>query len=226
MKRLVGVIVAGMVAMSIVGSAGGASAAPSRGSKATVWVLHAVPGATVDVCVGNTEVKSNFNYGRRFSAKLPAGSYRLSIHAAKAGDCTGATIKATTVDLKANKNYTVAAGLGAKGGVRLYAFKNDLSPIHGAKARVTVRHVAAAPSVDVWVNGAPAIKRFVAGEEATVALPAPADYTVRVAPKGTTTTVIGPRTFSLDKGMAYQVFAAGTADAGYRFLVLAQEPAA
>ena len=225
MKRLVGVIVAGMVAMSVMG-AGAASATPSRGGKATVWVLHAVPGAKVDVCVGSTEVKSNFTYGGKFSAKLPAGTYKLSIHAAKAGDCTGATIKAATVDLKANKNYTVVAGLRSKGSVALYAFKNDLSPIHGAKARVTVRHVAAAPSVDVWVNGSAAIKGFVPGEEATVALSAPADYTVRVAPKGTTTTVIGPRTFSLDKGMAYQVFAAGTADAGYRFFVLAQEPAA
>jgi len=218
MKKITGLIVAGMVAMSVFAAGGVASAA---GGKATVWVVHAVPGATVDVCVNGAEVKSNFMYKSKFSAKLPEGNYNVSIRAAKAGTCTGDIIKYLNVDLMANKNYTLAAGLTGKGAVKLYAFKNDLSPIHDGKARVQVRHIAGAPTVDVWVNGAPAITGFISGEEATVALPN-GDYTVRVAPKGTTTTVIGPRTFDLSKGMAYQVFAVGSADAGYRFLVLAQ----
>jgi Domain of unknown function (DUF4397) len=76
--------------------------------------------------------------------------------------------------------------------------------------------------VDVWVNGAPAIRKFPNGDEAKVKLPA-GEYTVRVAPAGTTTTVIGPRTFDLSGGTAYQVFATGNADAGFNFLVLAQK---
>jgi hypothetical protein len=218
MRRAIGLAVAAMVAASVFVAGGGVAAAAG---KATVHVLHAVPGATVDVCVNKSEVKSNFTYKSSFTAQLPAGNHNVSVRAAKAGECTGDIIKYANLDLTAKKNYTVVAGLTSKGAPRLFAYKNDLSPIGDGKARVQVRHVAAAPSVDVWVNGATAIRGFTTGEEATVALPK-GDYTVRVAPKGTTTTVIGPRTFSLEKGIAYQVYAVGSADAGYRFLVLAQ----
>jgi hypothetical protein len=218
MKRLMGLAVAGMVAASVFMTGGIAAA----GGKATVHVLHAVPGAKVDVCVNGAEVKSNFTYKSSFTAQLPEGSYNVSVRAASSGECKGDIIKFANLDLMGNKNYTVVAGLTGKGAPRLFAFKNNMSNIKDGAARVQVRHVAAAPTVDVWVNGAPAITGFVSGEEATVALPE-GDYTVRVAPKGTTTTVIGPRTFSLSEGIAYQVYAVGSADAGYRFLVLAQE---
>jgi hypothetical protein len=217
MKRLIGMAVAGMVAASVFMTGGAAVAA----GKATVHVLHAVPGAKVDVCVNKAEVKSNFTYKSSFTAQLPQGNHNVSVRAAEAGECTGDIIKFANLDLVGNKNYTVVAGLTSKGAPRLFTYKNDMSPIADNKARVQVRHVAAAPSVDVWMNGAPAITSFTTGEEATVALPK-GDYTVRVAPKGTTTTVIGPRTFSLAEGTAYQVYAVGSGDAGYRFLVLAQ----
>jgi hypothetical protein len=217
MKRLIGLAVAGMMAASVLMTGGAATA----GGKATVHVLHAVPGAKVDVCVNKAEVKSNFTYKSHFTAQLPAGNYNVSVRAASSGECKGDIIKYANVDLTANKNYTLVAGLTGKGAPRLFAYKNDMSPIADHKARVQVRHVAAAPTVDVWVNGAPAITGFISGEEATVALHE-GDYTVRVAPKGTTTTAIGPRTFSLSEGTAYQVFAVGSGDAGYRFLVLAQ----
>jgi len=218
MKKFIGLAVAGMVAASVFMAGGVATAAKNP---ATVHVLHAVPGAKVDVCVDDSEVRSNFTYKSTFTAELPAGSYKVAVRAAAAGECEGDVIKSATYDLAANKNYTVVAGLTGKGAPRLFAFKNNMSDIKDGVARVQVRHVAAAPTVDVWVNGAPAITGFTSGEEATVALPE-GDYTVRVAPKGTTTTAIGPRTFSLSEGMAYQVFAVGSGDAGYRFLVLAQ----
>ncbi len=219
MKKFIGLAVAGMVAASVFMAGGVATAAGHK--SATVHVLHAVPGAKVDVCVDNNEVKSNFTYKGHFMAELPAGSYKVAVRAAAAGECQGDVIKSAKYDLAANKNYTVVAGLTGKGAPRLFAFKNNMSNIKDGVARVQVRHVAAAPTVDVWVNGAPAITGFTSGEEATVALHE-GDYTVRVAPKGTTTTAIGPRTFSLSEGMAYQVYAVGSADAGYRFLVLAQ----
>jgi hypothetical protein len=220
MRRTMGLLVAGMVAMSIFATAGTAVA---QARPATVHVLHAVPGATVEVCVNGAEVKSRFNYKNRFTAELPAGGYRVVIRAAAPGECEGDRIRGATVDLKAGKNYTLAAGLGRGGGVKLFAFGNSVGEIQkNGHARVQVRHIAAAPRVDVWVNGAPAIRRFAPGAQATVALPK-GSYTVRVAPAGTTTTVIGPRTFDLSAGTAYQVFATGNGEAGYSFLVLAQK---
>ena len=217
MKRGIGFAAAAVTALSLF--AGGSASAAGT---ATVNVLHGVPGAKVDVCVDKMEVRSGFTYGSSFSAALQAGEHNVSVRAATAGECTGDIIKYARVDLTAGRNYTFVAGLTAKGAPRLYAFRNSVRDIRDDFARVQVRHVAGAPSVDVWVNGASAIRSFIPGEQATVALPE-GDYTVRVALKGTTTTVIGPRTFSLSDGTAYQVYALGSADAGYRFAVLAQE---
>ena len=216
MKRTIGLVAALMVAATLLLPAA-ASAAPM----ARVWVLHGVPGAIVDVCVNGDEVRSDFEYGQKFSAELPAGTYHASIHAAQAGDCTGALIKGKEVDLDGGKNYTLAAGLNQGGKVRLFAFLNKLADVANGTARVQVRHVAAAPQVDVWVNGSVAIRNFRNGAEATVRLPK-GNYEVAVSPKGTTTVVIGPRRFELDGHMAYQIFATGTGEAGYRFFLLAQ----
>ena len=218
MKRTIGLLVSGLVGLSLLSTAGVASA---QGANGTLHVLHGVPGATVDVCVDGAEVKSNFTYKNRFTAELAAGEYRVVIRAAESGECTGARVRGANVTLDGGKNYTAAAGLSKRGNVKLFAFANDVRDLRNGVARVEIRHVAAAPRVDVWVNGSPAIRKFPNGDEAKVKLPA-GDYTVRVAPAGTRTTVIGPRTFDLSGGTAYQVFATGNADAGYTFLVLAQ----
>jgi Domain of unknown function (DUF4397) len=219
MKRLRGIAATALAGLSLLAGPGSASGA---GRTATVSVLHGVPGVKVDVCVDKAEVSSGFTYGSSFSAKLPAGQHNVSVRAAKAGQCTGDIIRYAKVDLTAGRNYSLVAGLTAKGAPRLYAFRNSIRDVRTGYARAQVRHVAGAPSVDVRVNGARAIRGFIPGEQATVALPK-GDYTVRVVPKGTRTTVIGPRTFSLEAGTAYQLYAVGSADAGYRFAVLAQD---
>jgi hypothetical protein len=218
MKRLIGMVVAGMVATSVLALGGTAAAA----RPATVNVVHGVPGAKVDVCVNGDEVKSGFVYTQKFAAELPAGEYKLAIKLAEPGNCDGALVRTKNVELKGGKNYTVIAGLTKKGSPKLFAFMNKMGDLAKGEARVQVRHTAAAPAVDVWVNDAPAITKFKPGAEATVVLPK-GDYRVAVAPAGTTTVVIGPRMFELSGGMAYQVFAVGSGDAGYRFLVVAQE---
>ena len=221
MKRFLGLLTAGMVAFSLMAAAGSASADTAKAAKAKLWVLHGVPGAKVDVCVNGAEAKSNFTYKQRFSADLVAGTYKVQVRAAESGTCTGAVILSANPKLRAGKNYTAVAGLNAKGSPKLFLFGNDVRKTDAGNARLSVRHTAAAPAVDVWANGAPLVTKVRNGDSWTAQVPEH-DYTVRVAPHGTTITVIGPRTFSLDKGMAYQVYATGSAKAGYIFQVLAQ----
>lgn len=217
MKRSIA-IVAVVAAVALLASFGVSSAATGD---ATVHVVHGVPGVKVDVCVDGAEVRSGFAYTGRFSTALPAGEYRVAIRLASPGTCDGDVVRTRLVELVAGKNYTLIAGLSAAGGPKLFAFVNRMGALADGKARVQVRHTAAAPAVDVLVNGAAAIPSLLPGAETTVALPE-ADYRVAVVPAGTHTVVIGPRTFALEAGSAYQIFAVGNADAGYRFLVLAQ----
>lgn len=217
MKRNI-VIVAVVTAVSLLASFGVSAAATGD---ATVHVVHGVPGVKVDVCVNGAEVRSGFSYTGRFTTGLPAGEYRVAIRLASPGECDGKVVRVRTVELAAGKNYTLIAGLTAAGSPKLFAFINRMGPLADDSARVQVRHTAAAPAVDVRVNGAVAIPSLLPGAEANVVLP-DGDYRVAVAPAGTHTIVIGPRTFDLDDDTAYQIFAVGNAKAGYRFLVLAQ----
>jgi hypothetical protein len=216
-KRIAATLVAGMVAASMMVTAGAASA----GGMAKVWVLHAVPGATVDVCVDGSEVRSNFQYKQRFAAELPAGTYNLQVRLAASGECTGTLVLEADKRFKAGTNSTVVAGLDAAGNPALFRFGNNLDDTKGDNARISVRHTAAAPLVDVWVNRAPLIEDFANGQSVTTQVD-PGSYTTRVVLAGTDTTAIGPRTFALDSDMAYQVYAAGNGSAGFIFLVLAQ----
>jgi hypothetical protein len=218
-KGIMGAMATVVVALSLV--AGGAGSATAAAGKATLWVLHGVPGAKVDVCVNRAEVKSNFTYGQQFSASLPAGSYRVSVRAAASGTCTGAIILYAHPTLKAGGNYTAVAGLGVLGKPSLFLFKNDVRKTAAGAARLSIRHTAAAPRVDVWADGSKLISGLRWGASSTMTVPR-GSYRVAVAPAGTTTIVIGPQTFKLAAGQAYQVYATGSAKAGYRFQVIAQ----
>jgi uncharacterized protein YaiE (UPF0345 family) len=216
MHRMIGLIASVAIAAGAFLLPTAAIAAPN----ATVWVLHGVPGAKVDVCVNGAEVASNFTYGNRFSASLPDGAYRVAIRAAEPGTCTGEVVKRRRVAVDAGKNYSLVAGLSGGGAVRIFAFQNRIGDTSG-DARLQVRHTAAAPAVDVWAEGSPLFTDLTSGEEATAVVP-PASYEVAVALAGTMTVAIGPRTFELSDDMAYQVYATGNGSAGYRFMVLAQ----
>jgi hypothetical protein len=217
-------LAAATAALALSTLAGTASAAPSG---ATVWVAHGIPGAKVDVCVGTTEVKSNFRYGRTFQLTgVAAGDYVLKVYLADPRPCKGALVTSKNVTLTDGLNATVVARyIGAKPGLQV--FVNDLSLADAAKASVTVRHAATAPTVDVWVNGgaAPTVENLARGQSAgPLEVPA-AVYSWWVSADGDYQPVIGPSVAQLAGGTAYQILAVGTNVQNYRFIVIGQTAA-
>ena len=81
---------------------------------------------------------------------------------------------------KAGGNYTVVANLDAKGDPTVTPFENDISSLSAGEARVTVRHVAAAPKVDIEANG-DVLATLVNGKEAVAVVPADT-YDVGIVP--------------------------------------------
>ena len=219
-RRTTALLITGLLAGSIA-AAGPAAAGKGPSAKATLWVVHGVPGATVEICVDGAEVRSGFEYGQRFSARLPAGTYDVEVRADDPATCEGAKVLAASPTLEANKNYTAVAGLASAGAPKLFLFRNEVRAVTDDYARLTVRHTAAAPKVDVLVNGRALLQDFSNGDEATVRVRED-DYRVRVNVANTKTTAIGPKTLDLEDGRAYQVFAVGNGDAGYRLLVLSE----
>jgi len=185
---------------------------------ATVSVLHAIPAGlgadSVDVFAGAALLIDNFTPGTLETLTVPAGSYDLAVYADGEGPDNGTPIlSADGVAVPAGANATVTANLDADGAPALNVFVNDTDPLDAGQARVTVRHIAAAPAVDVLVDGAAAFSNVMNPEEGVAVLPA-GDYEAAVALAGTTDPVLGPTTLALAEGVNTIVYAWGSAADG------------
>jgi uncharacterized protein DUF4397 len=198
----------------------GAGTASASGT-ASLNVVHGIPGADVNVCLNGSVAISDFNPGEVVTGvAAPAGTYDVKVVAL--GDTCGdpAIVGADNVDLGGGKDYTAVAYLDEGGAPTLGLFRNNVAPVTRGSSRLTIRHTAAAPAVDVWVNGNRLLRDVPNGASATLAVPSGV-YAAWVSMPGGYRPVIGPAVLKLKGGMAYQVYAWGNATAGYAFAVVA-----
>ncbi|SFB80207.1 DUF4397 domain-containing protein [Streptomyces aidingensis] len=180
--------------------------------QAEVSVFHGIPGLTVDVYAGDSQLLSGFEPGTVADpVTLDPGSYDIQIFEAGADPADAQPELEQTVEVKAGDNATVAAHLTEEGDPELTTFTNDTGELSGGDARLTVRHVAAAPAVDVRVDGDPVVAGLVNPEQATAVLPA-GTITADVVLEGTDDAAIGPADLELAEGTNTIVYAWGSAD--------------
>ncbi len=178
---------------------------------ATVSVLHGVPGATVDVYANGKPLLTDFKPGTLTDpVMLPGGTYDLKVTAAGAGESGDAVIEAKGVTVPAGANITVVAHLSADGKPVLTPYVNDTAMVPAGQARLTVRHDAAAPAVDIRANGAVALKGLTNPNEAKAVVPA-GTIKADVVLAGTDTVAIGPADLTLKEGTNTIVYAWGSA---------------
>ena len=140
---------------------------------ATVYVGHGIPGEDaenalslssgtldpslpVDVVVNGNCLLTGFTLGE-FAGPLTlgAGTYTASVHPAdSAAPCsTPAVIGPANIPVEADTNATILAHLTNEGGLGAGVFPNNVSATSDPeKARISVHHAAAAPTVDVAVE--------------------------------------------------------------------------
>jgi hypothetical protein len=207
-------IVAGfmLAGSSLVFGAVAANAAPGD---AMVTVIHGIPNTTVDVYVDDAAAAGapalpNFQPGTVTEPiALAPGAHQVTIFAAGTKVSPVLNVSET---LTANANVSLIANLDAAGAPALTAFVNDVSAIPSGKARLVVRHTAAAPAVDVRADGAVAFPNLVNGQQAAADL-APGTISADVVLAGTPTVVIGPAPLTLTAGTETIVYAIGSATA-------------
>ena len=185
---------------------------------ATVSVLHGIPegaGAdVVDVYAGDAMLIDNLTPGSLETLVVPEGTYDLAVYADGEGPDGGtAVLEAAGVEVPGGANATVTANLDGDGNAALNVFVNDISEVAAGDARLTVRHVAAAPAVDIRADGSVLMENLVNPEEAIADVPA-GPYTADVVLQGTDTVAIGPADLSLGEGTNTIVYAWGSAEAG------------
>jgi hypothetical protein len=192
-----------------------ASPASAQTGDATVSVLHAVPGLTVDVYANGEELIPDFEPGTLTDPlTLPAGSYDLAVFAdGDDPDNADPAIEANGVEVPAGANATVVAHLDEQGNPVLTPFVNDVSATAPGEARLVVRHTAAAPAVDVRADGDVLFSGLANPDEESGDVPA-GTYSADVTLAGENDAVLGPADLDLAEGTATIVYAWGSAEEG------------
>ncbi|MGE0141955.1 MAG: DUF4397 domain-containing protein [Planctomycetota bacterium] len=175
---------------------------------ARLSVLHGVPGlpSPVDV-VANGGTLFSFDYlDKRGPLNLPAGTYNVEVRLA------GNPILSANLNLASGTSYTAIAHLDAVGTPRLSLFTNNETALALPKSRLTVRHTAQAPAVDVVLeqNGqrVATIPNLTNPNEA-VADVAPGIYAASLFVAGTNTRAFGPVSLAVEDGVSYGIHAVG-----------------
>jgi hypothetical protein len=191
--------------------AAGALAVPAQAQDgAQLSVLHGVPGLTVDVYVNGERTLDDFEPGDLAGPlELPAGTYSVAITAADAADDSEPAIGPVDLPLEAGVNYTAVAHLDESGAPTANLFTNDTSPTAAGEGRLTVRHTAAAPAVDVLAGGSAVISGLANPDEEVLDLPA-GTVSAAVAAAGTTEPVLGPADVPVTEGVNTIVYAWGS----------------
>jgi hypothetical protein len=208
-RRLLSLVSAGALALAFAAVGVG----PAHGaSTATVSILHGVPDATVDVYANRKALLENFKPGTLTDPQmLPAGSYDLKVVKAGDGPDGDAIMSANDVKVPGGANVTVVAHLTESGKPTLTPYANDVSSLPAGKARVIVRHDAAAPEVDVRASGEPVFTDLANPKEESAEID-PGTVKADVVLAGTDDVVIGPASLKVAEGTTTIVYAWGSAE--------------
>ena len=189
-------------------------AAFAQSSDGTVTVVHGVPGLDVDVYVNDALTLPGFTYGTVTDPlTLPAGDYDIDIRGAGA-DASSDPVLTELVTLPAGANATIEANLDGSGNPGISVWVNDISTIAAGNGRVTVRHTAAAPNVDILANDGALFADVPNGAEGVADVPA-GDYNIKVTAAGDASTVVTEvDPFNVPEGTNVIVYAIGDLGAG------------
>ncbi|MEU8002281.1 DUF4397 domain-containing protein [Catellatospora sp. NPDC049111] len=210
----------GAVAAAVTATAGLATATPAYAATSKVSVVHGIPATPVDVWVNGKVTLKDFKPGDVAGPlDLPEGSYDLDL--TKPGEpIDKAILSVDGAKVPGGANISIVAHLDAAGTPKITPFVNDVSKVGAGKARLIVRHTAAAPAVDVRAGGTPVFKGLTNPEEAKADLPA-GTVSADVVLAGTTTVAIPATDVTLKEGTATIVYATGSAE-GKNLGVVAQ----
>lgn len=211
MKR----IIAGLAAIAAVLIAPGAAGAQDA---PTITLIHGIPAATVDVAVDGDVVVPGFKFGDTQDLSAFAGQTLVNLEVRAAGTDTVVIGPLAKFAVPAEGNWTVIAHLDASGKPTLTPFENNTDATAEGKGRVTVRHAAAAPAVDLVVGDSRPVENAANGASAELELPAGQIAGAKIAPTGGDPIADVP-TVTLKAGTNLIVYAVGAlADNSLTFL--------
>ncbi|WBB82047.1 DUF4397 domain-containing protein [Micromonospora sp. WMMD882] len=199
------------VAVATFAGVSAVTATPAYAATSQVSVVHGIPDTPVDVYVNGEKTLDNFQPGDVAGPlDLAEGAYDIAL--TRPGQPVGSAILSVDdAQVPGGANISIAAHLDANGQPKITPFVNDTAKVDAGKARLIVRHTAAAPAVDVRAGGEPVFEDLTNPNEAKADVDAGA-VSADVVLAGTDTVAIGPAELNLAEGTATVVFAIGSAE--------------
>jgi hypothetical protein len=174
-----------ILAAAILGAGAASPLAAHAQESATVNLMHGIPAATVDVVVDGEVVIPGFEPGTMQDLSAFAGQTLTNVEVRAAGTEDVVIGPIAELAVPDSGNWTVVAHLDAEGTPTLTPFENDTSELAAGQGRLTVRHTAAAPAVDVVLaDGSRPFTNLANPDEAAADLPAGEIAGASVAPTG------------------------------------------
>jgi hypothetical protein len=176
---------------------------------AAVSVVHGIPGLPAPVSVrANGGTLFTFDYKDiRGPLLVPPGTYAFDVV------LNGNPVLTRTDTVARGDDVTIVAHLDGQSTPQLSAFANDTTPLAPSQSRVTVRHLAVAPAVDVGVTGlngfAATLPNLTNGTSTTAPL-STNNLQVRLFAAGTSNLAFGPLGFFTAPNVRYEFFAVGS----------------
>jgi Domain of unknown function (DUF4397) len=187
-----------------------ASSAWAQGEPSEVTIVHGLPRFTADIYVDGELLLSGFQPREATDPmELPADTYAVDIRDAGAAESSDPVLSAD-LEVPPGRNLSVVAHLDEGGNPTVSVFDNDVSRIAPGRARLLVRHQAAAPPVDVQVNGE-SLFAVASGEQAERSLPA-STLDLAVTATDGAEMLVEPTTVDLQEGVAHFVYLIGSSE--------------
>jgi hypothetical protein len=186
-----------------------------------VFVIHGIPGVAVDVYAGAAggpipSAPTIAGFTPKQVVEVPgvgAGTYDIRIFAQGANPLTSTPVIAVLgARIPDNVELSILAHLDGAGAPTATVYRNDNSPVAAGWARVSVRHAAAAPAVQLTAGGVPklALTNPYFGDLEVPAATIPLQLQVPFT--GAPITPVA--TLSFQSGTRYFVYAIGSISAG------------
>lgn len=185
-------------------------------NSAVLTVIHAIPAGfgadKVDVYSNDALVVNDATPGATKSFTLEPGTQRVAIYAdgVVPSSTTSSLLSFRPIYLSHGTNVSFVAHLNANEQPVLTLFKNKNTEPGKKREWLTVRHVAAAPAVDVKSNSLVLFRALMSGMERKRALPL-GSYPVNVVLSGTSTSALPSTNVVIKDGKNLIVYVWGSA---------------
>jgi len=187
---------------------------------ASITLVHGIPDLPVDIYVNGGAPVEDVVFTTVATVPGKKGLNNVEIRPANAPP-RSAPVLARSFYLRENQSKSVVAHLNESGSPKITVFANDQSPLAAGTARLTVRHTAAAPAVDIVADNSLTLFAGLRNPRQGKADVPAATYLVDVRAAGTSTAVLDDAPVDLAAGTNTIVYAIGDL-AGGSFTVAAE----